>query len=103
MLVISTQYMENYGTPEGPFWKCKGGSEYKVLGVPKGVDLAEVVEMANVAYRNDYSIETVIGYRLEEDDYLSEFEQDQLKYDGKIMFPEPTLDYADLVDRYAEA
>lgn len=102
MLVIRTQYMENYGDANKPYWKFKGGSEHKVLGVPSGVDLQEIVEMAGVEYSDDYSQEYVIGYSLEQDDYLSEFEQDQLKYDGKIMFAEPTLDYADLVDRYAD-
>jgi hypothetical protein len=34
MVVISTQYMENYGTPTQSYWKYKGGSDYKVLNVP---------------------------------------------------------------------
>ena len=34
MIVLRTQYRENYGTPETPYWKNKGGSEYKITNVP---------------------------------------------------------------------
>jgi hypothetical protein len=47
MLVIETQCYENYawnqdgsiGTGPDAYWKAKGGSCYKILGVPTNVDL----------------------------------------------------------------
>jgi hypothetical protein len=108
MLVIDTQYMENYGAHdwdgEGEcpqYWKMKGGSSYKVLGVPVGIDLQEVIEVVTpeVERSNEYCREYIIGFRSEADDYLSEFEQSQLEYEGKITHKEPTLAYGDLVDR----
>lgn len=98
MIVVDTQYMENYGTAEAPYWKAKGGSSYKILNVPLNQDLDAVVAAANIGYKNDYAEEYVIGWRVENDDYLSEFERSQLDYEGKITFPEPTLEYGDLVD-----
>jgi len=98
MLVISTQCYENYGTETDPYWKAKGGSEYKILGVPTDVDLDEVVTLVrgDIEKSNDYVQETIIGYGLEADDWLSDFERSQLEYDGSIEFAEPTIDYSDI-------
>ena len=98
MLVISTQCYENYGTETDPYWKAKGGSEYKILGVPTNVDLDEVVTLVrgDIEKSNDYVQETIIGYGLEADDWLSDFERSQLEYDGSIEFAEPTIDYSDI-------
>ena len=61
MLVIRTQFMENYGAHdwdgEGEcpqYWKMKGGSEYKVTNIPLNIDYQEVVSMANVEKNNEY-------------------------------------------------
>ena len=98
MLVISTQCYENYGTETDPYWKAKGGSEYKILGVPTNVDLDEVVTLVrgDIEKSNDYVQETIIGYGLEADDWLSDFERSQLEYDGDIAYPEPFIEYSDL-------
>jgi hypothetical protein len=98
MLVIETQRYENYGTETDPYWKAKGGSEYKILGVPANVDLDEVVTLVrgDIEKSNDYVQETIIGYGLEADDWLSGFERSQLEYDGDIEFPEPFIEYSDL-------
>jgi hypothetical protein len=106
MLVISTQCYENYawnedgsiGTGPDAYWKAKGGSEYKILGVPTNVDLNEVVTLVrgDIEKSNDYVQETIIGYGLEADDWLSDFERSQLEYEGSIQFAEPTIEYSDL-------
>ena len=108
MLVIRTQYMENYGAHdwdgEGScpqYWKFKGGSEYKILNVPLNIDYAEVVEAAGVTRDDDYCREYVLDWSIEADDYLSEFERSQKEYEGAIGCPEPSHDYADLVDGLA--
>lgn len=97
MLVIATQYCENYGTDTDPYWKFKGGSEYKILNVPMNIDYEEVIAAADIAYSNDYSEEYVIGWSIENDDYLSDFERNQMEYEGGITYPEKTIEYADLV------
>ena len=105
MLVIRTQLMENYAWVDGEiqtgqdaYWKCKGGSEYKVLNVPHNVDFQAIVNAANVERADDYFIEMIMDWSLEADDYLSWFEKSQLEYDGAIACPEPTLLYADVVN-----
>ena len=106
MLVIETQCYENYawkedgsiGTGAQAYWKAKGGSSYKILGVPTNVDLDEVVTLVrgDIEKSNDYSQETIIGYGLEADDWLSGFERSQLEYDGDIAYPEPFIEYSDI-------
>lgn len=98
-LVISTQIQENYGahdwdgTGECPqYWKFKGGNDYFYnLGpVMRNAEaLAELVayfaqeiECDSVGYR-----EYILGWSVESDDYLSDFERSQLEYDGEIAFP----------------
>ena len=91
MLVIRTQFMENYGahdwdgTGECPqYWKMKGGSEYKITDVPLNIDYQEVVSMANVETDNIGCREYILDWSIESDDYLSWFEKSQLEYDGEI-------------------
>jgi len=110
MLVIDTQYCENYGAHgwngEGEcpqHWKFKGGSHYKIVGIPSGVDLDEIVELAraSVEHRDNYSEEYILGYSTQADDWMSAFEKSQLEYEGKIFHAEPTIDYTELNARYA--
>lgn len=109
MLVIRTQYMENYGAHDWDgqgacpqYWKFKGGSEYKILGVPLNIDYAEVVAAAGVETDNDYCREYILDWSIEGDDYLSEFERSQLEWEGEIQFKEPTLEYSEIVARYED-
>ena len=108
MLVIRTQYMENYGahdwdgTGECPqYWKMKGGSEYKITNVPLNIDYQEVVSMANVEKDNEYCREYILDWSMEADDYLSWFEKSQLEYDGVIACKEPTIEYSELNGEFA--
>ena len=100
IVVIDTQYKENYGTAEQPYWKFKGGSSYKVQGFPQGMSLEAVVRAVRdeIEQSTPWTEEYILGYSFEADDFLSQFERDQLEWDGEIQFKEPTLDYADLVD-----
>jgi hypothetical protein len=108
MLVIRTQFMENYGahdwdgTGECPqYLKMKGGSEYKITNVPLNIDYQEVVSMANVEKDNEYCREYILDWSMEADDYLSWFEKSQLEYDGVIACKEPTIEYSELNGEYA--
>ena len=105
MLVIDTQYMENYGAHDWDgvgacpqYWKAKGGSEYKVTGVPMNADVDRILFMLGqeVQWSSDGSSSTVIGTHFETDNYLSWYEKSQLEYDGEIAYPEPSISYVDL-------
>lgn len=111
MLVIRTQYMENYGAHdwdgEGEcpqYWKAKGGSEYKILDVPLNIDYNELVKFAltGIETDNEYCRETMIDWSIESDDYLSWYEKSQLEYDGSIAFKEPTMTYQQVMDKQKE-
>ena len=98
MLVIQTQVYENYGDETKPYWKAKGGSEYKIRNIPLNTDYEEIVSIANLETDNAFLREYILGWTIENDDYLSWFEKSQLEYDGSITYPEPSVEYADLID-----
>ena len=92
-LLITTQVYENYGYR----WKPKGGNDYKFsLGHHLRSDeaLAEIVEhfRAKIETNNDQFQETIIGYEVVSDDYLTEFERSQLEYEGRIAYPATVLE-----------
>ena len=99
MVVIQTQYMENYGYSSGTeFWKAKGSYEYKVTNVPEGTDLKKIFKAAMrlIEYTNPMSREYVVGIVTASDNYLSRFERDQLEFDGRIDFPEKVIPFDDI-------
>jgi hypothetical protein len=92
-LLITTQVYENYGYR----WKPKGGNDYKyALGTSLRSDqaLSEIVEhfRAKIEQDNDQFQETIIGYEVVSDDYLTEFERSQLEYEGRIAYPATVLE-----------
>jgi hypothetical protein len=100
MIVIQTQYRENYGTADEPYWKSKGGSEYKVTNVPD-MSEEEVTEMVmslrdRIEYNETFSEEYVIDWFTAPEDYLSWFEKSQLEFDGQINHKEPVINYEEL-------
>lgn len=110
MLVIDTQYKENYGahdwdgTGECPqYWKFKGGSSYKITGVPLNIDYQSVVDMvrSDIEHSDYFSEQYILDWAIESDDYLSEFEKSQLEFDGVITCKEPVIEYSDLQARFA--
>ena len=107
-LLITTQTQENYGAHdwdgEGAcpqYWKFKGGQDYKYdLGsVARNAEaLAELVEALRVQIEedNDYYRNHIIGWEVVSDDYLTDFEQSQLEYEGSITYPATRLTLEEL-------
>jgi len=95
--------MENYGAHdwdgEGEcpqYWKFKGGEDYFYpLGDYGRSDeaLAELVEAlrGRVEWNDVDSRQYITGFGVVADDFMTEFEQSQLKYDGQIAMPAITL------------
>ena len=94
-LLITTQVYENYGAHDWDgagacpqYWKAKGGSDYVVKNVNVNtvtetvMALRSQIEQDNQAFR-----EKIIGWEVVANGYLTEFERDQLEYEGKIRFP----------------
>jgi len=110
-LVITTQVRENYGAHDWDgtgscpqYWKFKGGSEYTVDNIEHFVTIDDDFFAKNIksivydyispkiTQNNDCYEESIIGYSIEDDDYMSEFEKSQLEYDGSITYYEPRID-----------
>jgi len=100
-LLITTQVYENYGahdwdgTGECPqYWKAKGGCDYvvKKINVNKATEtvmaLRSQIECDNEGFR-----EHIINWEVVADNYLTEFEQSQLEYEGKITYPAKELEW----------
>lgn len=99
-LLIQTQVLENYaynedgtlGTGDNAHWKAKGGCDYVV----KNIDPNRAAEIATfcagqVEADNEAFREYIISWEIVADDYLTEFERDQLEFEGKIVYPAKEL------------
>jgi hypothetical protein len=77
----------------------KGGQEFMVTGVAEGQDIDAIVDCVRerIEHRSEFAREDIIGYGLEEDGYMSWFEQSQLEYDGSIAFPETRISWTQVV------
>ncbi len=96
-LHISTQVYENYGTADEPHWKPKGGSDYVIRDFdPLRYAPGVIVDLFRPKVESDskYFREHIIDWSVEADDYLTEFEQMQLDYEGQIRFPVKELELA---------
>ncbi len=100
-LLITTQVYENYGAHDWDgvgqcpqYWKAKGGSDYVVKKFKGGQADATMAIMAlrsQIETDNDHFREHIIDFRIVKDDYLTEFEQSQLDYEGSIRYPAKEL------------
>jgi hypothetical protein len=92
-LLITTQVYENYGSAEKPYWKAKGGEDYVV---PNFTDFNTVTEVVlslrdQIESDTDYFRESIIDWAVVADDYLTQFERSQLRYEGHITYPAKEL------------
>ena len=92
-LLITTQVYENYGahdwdgTGDCPqYWKAKGGNDYVVKRFKGDATVAVMALRDQIEEDNQGFREQIIDFRIVKDDYLTEFEQSQLDYEGKITY-----------------
>jgi hypothetical protein len=102
-ILITTQVYENYGahdwngTGECPqHWRAKGGFDYVVKNITKLGNVTDIVMSVrgSVESDNDYIRESIVDWSVVSDDYLTDFEKDQLEYEGVIRFPVKELEIA---------
>ena len=94
-VLITTQYSENYGTESDPYWKFKGGSDYFIQNVnPLNVAPGMLVDKvrSQIEYSNPMSQELILDWELVSDDFITEFEKDQLEFGGKIVYPTKVIE-----------
>jgi hypothetical protein len=96
-ILISTQVYENYGAHDWDgqgecpqYWKAKGGNEYVIKnfkGNDRNATELTMVASAQIEQDDQYFREHIIDFRIVADDYLTQFEKDQLEYEGRIYYP----------------
>ena len=97
-LLITTQVYENYGAHDWDgvgecpqYWKAKGGSDYVVKRFKGDATTAVMALRGQIEQDNDAYRESIINWEVVADDYLTEFEQSQLAYEGTIRYPAKEL------------
>ena len=99
-LLITTQVYENYGAHDWDgagecpqYWKAKGGCDYVVKKFKDFSAVSETVMALRGQIECDdrFYRETIINFEVVANDYLTEFEQSQLDYEGSIRFPSKEL------------
>ena len=100
IIAIHTQYRENYGTDDQPYWKYKGGDTFIVEGFSLpldsniGTSAQAIVDMVRptIEYRNPMSEVYMLDWEISLDDnYMSMDAKLQLEFDGKIEYPDPRI------------
>ena len=101
-LLITTQIYENYawredgtlGTGAEAYWKAKGGSDYVVKNFTDYNRVTETVMALRdkIEQASDAYTETIIGWEVVADDYMTDFERSQWEYEGKITYPAQELE-----------
>lgn len=105
-IIFQTQIHENYGahTWDGKgacpqYWKAKGGTEHVVENVPMEAFYANRLtgfcEALRAMFEQDdhYFRERVIDWRVAGSDEQTQWERDQLEYDGSITVYSPRYAY----------
>ena len=97
-LLITTQTYENYGAHDWDgvgecpqYWKAKGGSDYVVKRFKGDATTAVMALRGQIEQDNDAYRESIINWEIVADDYLTEFEQSQLDYEGTVRYPAKEL------------
>ena len=94
-LLIQTQVMENYGAHDWDgeglcpqYWKAKGGNDYVVKNIDpnRAADIVNLVS-GQIEQDNEYFRECIVSWEVVADDFLTWFEQSQLAYEGRVMYP----------------
>lgn len=104
---ITTQYRENYGTPEEPYWKMKGAEEY-IIDVPgfnydhemafkKGQMIVDEL-LPKIEYSFPMSEEHFVCWGFVPDDFLTEFELSQLEFEGHIEYPAKRCTFEEMME-----
>ena len=86
-LYIFTQDYENYGDEENPRWKAKGGSDYFVPNFGGVAAITFMLVRGQIESDNAFYKSSILGWEVVSNDYMTEFEQSQLEYEGSIRFP----------------
>jgi len=107
-ILIQTQDYENYAWVDGElltgkdaYWKAKGGRDifvpvpgFREYDTFADKNLQMIVDSVRdrIECANDGYMSTIIGYSLVADDYMTEFEQSQLEYEGRITYPAEVIE-----------
>lgn len=99
--ILYTQVYENYawredgsiGTGADAYFKPKGGDEYVVRNVNEDQVFEILAKVASqIEKSNDYYQEFIVDVKIVEDDFLTEYELNQLAFEGRIEYSPKELE-----------
>lgn len=106
-LLIQTQYSENYGTPDEPYWKMKGGEDY-IIDVPgfrfyedmayKKAEMIVDELRSKIECSCSMSEEYIRDWSFVEDDFMTDYEKSQLEFEGEVLYPAKRMSYDELME-----
>lgn len=104
MIVFRTECLMNYGDSENPYWSIENDGFYRILNVPDGLELSSInalIEQTGVCISDSFTEQSLVEYSLMSDDasYKSVSEKAQIRYYGRVLYPDVVFDYADLVNK----
>jgi len=100
-LYFYTQEYENYGTPDEPYWKAKGGSDFIIEASEWTEEMIETITDL-VTFTNPMYESSLIGYQEVCAEFKTDFEQSQFEYEGFIQYPATRATYEEFVAKFEE-
>jgi hypothetical protein len=92
---VWTETRRNYGTPESPEWGHSGLENFFIINFKGGETDATATVMSKrgkIESDTPMFIRKILGWRIVPDDYRTQFERDQVFYEGKVFQPIEVID-----------
>lgn len=103
MIVFRTECLVNYGDSENPWWGVENDGFYRILNVPDSLESTSIdalIEQTGVCNSDSFTEESLVESSIVSDEasYKSVGEKAQIRYYGRVLYPDVVFDYADLVN-----
>ena len=92
---VWTETRRNYGTPESPEWGCSGLENFFIINFKGGETDATAAVMSKrgkIESDTPMFIRKILGWNIVPENYRTQFERDQVFYEGKVFQPVELID-----------
>lgn len=92
---VWTETRRNYGTPESPEWGHSGLENFFIINFEGGETEATATVMSKrgrIESDTPMFIRKILGWNIVPENYRTQFERDQVFYEGKVFQPVELID-----------